>query len=134
MEFSFGGCCGSGLKRGYRFGCRGLWGRWVKAVFEEGSDVPLDGLELVELQIGINDGENVTGGRLFVNENALAIADDLLFDLEEALSFEHDGQDIASGNVLGVVEFDELSQKRLGGFFLNGFVRGWRGVVNAMPV
>jgi hypothetical protein len=71
---------------------------------------------------------------MLVDENALAITDDLLFDLEETLSFEHDSENVPCRDVLGIVEFDELSQKRLGGFFLNGLVRRWRGVVNAVPV
>jgi hypothetical protein len=89
---------------------------------------------LVELQIGVNNRENFTGGRLLVDENALAIADNLLFDLEQALSFEHHSQDVAGGDVLRIIELDEFAQKGLGSFFLNRFIRRWRRVINAVPV
>ena len=133
MELSFGWRCGSRLER-FGFDCSGLWGWRVKAMFKESSDVSLDGFKLVELQIGVNDGENVPGGWVLVNENALAIAHNLLFDLEEALAFEHDGEDVAGGYVVRIVELNELSQKGLGVFFMNRFV--WRRgrVVNAVPI
>ena len=103
-------------------------------MFKESSDVSLDGFKLVELQIGVNDGENVPGGWVLVNENALAIAHNLLFDLEEALAFEHHGEDIASGYVLRIVELDEFSQKGLGVFLLNRFIRRRGRVVNSVPI
>ena len=36
-----------------------LWDGRVEAVFEEGSDVSLNGFQLVELQIRVHNGENV---------------------------------------------------------------------------
>ena len=78
-------------------------------MFKQGSDVPLDGLQLVELQIGVNDSENVARNRVFVNKNTLTIAHNLLFDLEQALAFEHDSQNVAGGDVLRVVELYEFA-------------------------
>src|SRR5208337_3471625 len=42
---------------------------------------------------------------------------------------------ISGRNVMGVVEFDQFAQERLGGFFVNG-LRSWRcrGLVNALPI
>ena len=71
---------------------------------------------------------------MFVDENALAITDNLLLDLEETLSFEHDRENVPSWNVLRIVELDKFAQKGLGGLFLNGFVGGWRRVIDAVPV
>jgi hypothetical protein len=133
LGFSFGWRCGSRLES-IGLGWRGLR-RWrIQAVFEKGSDVPLDFLELVELQIGIDNGENVARDWMFVNENALAIPDNLLFDLEQALSFEHDCENVSCWDVLGIVEFDQFAQQGLGSFFLNGFVGRRRRVVDTMPV
>ena len=61
--------------------------RWrIEAVLEEGRDFVLDLIELVELQIGIDDGEDIAARRLFVNEHAMTFAHDLFLDLEQALS------------------------------------------------
>jgi len=103
-------------------------------VFKQGSDVPLDGLQLVELQIGVNDRENVARKRVLVNKNTLTIAHNLLFDLEKALAFEHHCENVAGGDVLRIVELYEFAQKGLGRFFLNRFIWRWRGLVNAMPI
>jgi len=103
-------------------------------MFEQRSDVALHRLELVKLQIGIDDGENIPGSRLFVNENPPAIADELLFYLQQALAFEHDRQDIGRRDVLRIVELNELPQERFGVFFLNRLVWWGRRMVNAVPV
>ena len=85
--------------------------RWIEAVFEQGGDVVLDLLKLIEVQVGVNDRKDVAGRGLLVNENAVAVALELLFDFEQALAFEHDGQNICGGDVTGVVQFDELAQQ-----------------------
>ena len=58
-------------RRNHRFRWR-LWlglRRWrIQPVFEQGRDLVLDLIELVELQIGIDDGENVAGFSMFVDE------------------------------------------------------------------
>jgi len=133
LELSFGWRRGSGLER-FGFGWSRLRSRWIKAVFKEGSDVVLDCLKLVELQVRVDNRENVARNRMLVNKNALAIADNLLFDLEKALAFEHDRENVAGGNVLRIVQLYQFAQKGLGRFFLNGFIWRWRGLVNAMPI
>jgi hypothetical protein len=66
-------------------------------VFQQLRHVALHGFELVQMQIRIGYGENVARSRLFVNEHAPAVADDLLFHLEDALAFEHHGEDEPAG-------------------------------------
>src|SRR5207249_904747 len=113
---------------------RSLGRGWMKPVFEKRGHVALDGLELVELQIGINDREQVARGRLLIDENPLPIAENLLFDFEEALAFEHDRQDVTGGNILRIVQSDKLAQQRFGGLSLNRIGRRrWR-LIDALPI
>src|SRR5215831_10976339 len=44
----------------------------VQAMLQQGGDVMLNLLELIELEIGINDREQVAGACLFINEHASA--------------------------------------------------------------
>jgi hypothetical protein len=56
----------------------------------------------------------------------LAVADDLFLHLEDALAFEHHGEDVTGGRVARIILFDELAQHRLGGVLLDR-VHGRRG-------
>ena len=80
-------------------------------MFEQGGDILLDVLELIELQIGIDDGEQVARPGLLINKNAPAVANKLFLDLQQALAFEHNRQDVAGGNESRVIFLDELAQQ-----------------------
>jgi hypothetical protein len=56
-------------------------------MFEQGGDVALDLLKLIQLQGRVDDGEHVARCGLFVDENPLAVAQELFFDFEQALAF-----------------------------------------------
>ena len=104
-------------------------------MFEQRGDVVLDLLELIQTQRGVNDGEDVAGLGLLVNEHAVAVALELLLDLEDAFAFEHHGEDVAGGDVLGVVQLDEFAEERLGVFFLDRVHgRGGRREIDTLPV
>jgi len=106
----------------------------VQAVFKQGGHVALDLLELVELQGRVDDGEHVARRGLFINKYPLAVAHDLLFDLQQALSFQHDGENITGRDVTRVVQLDQLPQEGLGVFPLNRIDGSrWRGI-DAMPI
>src|SRR5712671_2599548 len=87
-------------------GSRRNWHRRIQTVFEQGGDIVLDLLKLIEVQVGINDGEYVAGRGLFVNENAVSVPLELLFDFEQTLAFEHHGQDISGGDIARIVQLD----------------------------
>ena len=72
--------------------------------------------------------------RLLIDKHALALAHDLLFDLEQALAFQHDREDVARGNVMRVIQLDQFPQERLGGFLLDGIGRGRRRFIDALPI
>jgi hypothetical protein len=129
-NFSFGFCGGRWFHR------RNGSFRWrrIQAVLQQLRHVALDSFELVQMQIRVGDGENVTRPRLLVNEHALAVADNLLLHLEDALAFEHHGEDERGGRVARVVLLDELAQQRLGGLLLDGVHRRQRHLKNALPV
>ena len=42
-------------------------------MFQQRRHVPLDGFELIQMQIRVGDGENVAGLRLFINKDSLAV-------------------------------------------------------------
>jgi hypothetical protein len=87
------------------------------------------------LQAGIRDGEDVTGLRLLVHENALLIAFELFLHFEDAFAFEHHGQDVGRGGVLRIVRLHDFSQERFGVLLLNRLRRrGRRRFINALPV
>src|SRR5436309_9251137 len=65
-------------------------GGCVKSVLEQGGDVALHLLELVELQIRIDNSEQIACHGLLVNENAPAIALNLFLYLQDALALKHD--------------------------------------------
>ena len=46
----------------------------VQAVFQQLRHVALDGFELIQMQLGIGDGENVAGLGMLINKHALAVA------------------------------------------------------------
>jgi hypothetical protein len=144
IRFGFDGCLdGSGRFTGTRrrgFGGRGgvgsggLRGGRIQPVLQQISDIALDLFQLIQAQVGIGDGKDVAGLGLFVNENAVAIADELLLDLQDSFAFEHHGQDITGGRVLRIVLLDELAQQGFGGLFLDGVGDRRRGLVNALPM
>ena len=103
-------------------------------MLEELSDVALNLFELVEVQVGIGDGKDIASLRLFVNENTAAFADNLLLHLENAFAFEHDGEDVAGGNVARIILLDELAQERFSSVFLNGLDDRGGGVKNRLPM
>ena len=104
-------------------------------MFEQRGDVVLDLFELIQSQRRVNDGEDVAGLGLLVNEHAMAVALELFLDLEDAFAFEHHGEDVAGGDVLGVVQLDELAEERLGVFLLDGVHGGGgRREIDALPV
>lgn len=107
--------------------------RGIQPIFEQSSDVPLDLFQLIQVQIWISNCKDVTGFRLFVNQDPPAIADDLLLDLQNAFALEHYRQNETSWYVLRIILFDQLPQQRLGGFFLDGFRYRLRRKVNTLP-
>lgn len=89
--------------------------------------IVLHRFQLLELQVWVRNLEQVTTFWVFVNEHALAIAGELGFDFEDALAFEHGGEDVPGRGVSGIVFLEELAQKCFGSFFLDGVGRrGWR--------
>src|SRR6185503_10885020 len=95
----------------------------------------LHGFELIQLEVRVRDGEQVARLRLFVKEHPPALALDLFFHFEDAFALEHYREDESRRGIPGIVQFDELSEQRLGVLFLNGL--GWRGrrrFVDALPV
>ena len=104
-------------------------------MFEEQANVTLDIIELVQAEIGIRDAEEIAAFSVFINEDALALLDDLGFDLEEPFAFEHGSEDEAGGAVFGLIRFDQFAEKRFGIFLLDRI--RWRGdgrVVFALPI
>ena len=75
-------------------------------MLQQSSDVPLNGVELVELKLWINHGEQITGAGLFVYEDALPVAHELLLHLEQTLPLEHHRQNIRRRTVVGVIQLD----------------------------
>jgi len=103
-------------------------------MFEQMRDVALHGFELIELQFWIGNGENVAGFRLLVNKDPSAFGFDLLFHAQQSLALEHHRQDERRSRVARIVEFDQLSQERLGCRLLDRIDRRRRGrLVFAMP-
>src|ERR1035437_7575270 len=94
----------------------------------------LDLLELVELQGRVADSENVAGAGLFIDKDALPVAHDLLFDLQQALAFEHNGEDITGRDITRVVQLDELAQERLGVLLLNRLHAGHGRGIDTLPI
>jgi len=103
-------------------------------MLEQRRDIALDQFQLIQPQIGISDGEDIAGLGLFVNENALAIANNLFFHFQNPFALEHHGQDVSRRGMLRIVLLDELSQKGFGGVFLDGLGDGGRRFVNALPM
>ena len=103
-------------------------------MFEESGHIVLDLLELIELEVRVDDGEDVPGFGLFVDKDAVTVAHELFFHAQEALAFEHDGQDVARGNIVRVVKFDEFAEERFGGFFLDGLGLRDRSFIHPLPV
>src|ERR1019366_7734311 len=112
----------------------GLRRRRVQAVFEQGANVTLHLLQLVELQGRVDDGEYVACAGSFIDEHAMSVARDLLFDLEQTFALEHDGENIRGRNVAWVVQLDQLAQEGLGILPLNRINRGRRRSIDAMPI
>ena len=103
-------------------------------MFEQLCHVVLHLFQLVEMQVRIGNREDVARLRLLINEDALAVALELFFHLENAFAFEHDRENIGGGRITGLVLFDELAQHCLGFFFLDG-VNDWRRhFENSLPV
>ena len=103
-------------------------------MFEQSRDVALDLFELVQMQGRVNDGEHVSALRLFVNENPLPIAHDLLLHLENAFPLQHHGENECRRDVMRIVLLDEFSQKRLRGFLFDRFRRRRRRLIDALPI
>ena len=103
-------------------------------MFQQRSYVVLDLLQLVELQFRIGDREEVTRAGLLIDENALAIANNLLLHFEQPLSFQHDRKNVTRGHVVWIIDFDELAEKRFGGFLLNRIAHLRRRFVNTLPI
>ena len=103
-------------------------------MFKEGGHIMLNLLELVELEVRVDDGEDVPSFGLFVNEDAVTVAHELFFHAQEAFAFEHDGQDITCGNIVRVVKFDKFAQERFGGFFLDGLGLRDRSFIHPLPI
>jgi hypothetical protein len=111
---------------------RSLWR--IHSLFQQHRHVALDFFELIQAQVRVGDGEDVAGLRLLVDEHALAVADDLFLHLEDALAFEHHGEDVTGGGVARIILFDQFAQHRFRRVFLDR-VHLWRGrFVNPLPV
>src|ERR1039458_865611 len=104
---------------------RTLWR--IQPMFEQRGHVALDGFELVQPQVRIGNREHVAGPRLFVNEYAFAVADDLFLHLQHTLAFEHDGEDVTGGRVTRVVLLNQFPQQRFGGVLVNRIGGGGGG-------
>jgi len=72
-------------------------------VLQQMGNIVLDLFKLVETQVGVRDRENIPGFGMLVDKNALPRFLELLFDLEQPLAFEHDGQNKSGGGVTGLV-------------------------------
>src|SRR5579864_8669670 len=94
----------------------------------------LNRLELVELKVGIDDREEIPGLRMFVNEYALPVAEELFLDLEEPFALEHDRQDITGWDITRIVEFNQLAQKRFRCLLLDGFGFRRGSFIDALPI
>src|SRR6266481_5046493 len=103
-------------------------------MLEQRRDVSLDRLELIELQVGIDNGKNITRVWLLINKHALPVTNDLLFYFEQPLAFQHDRQDIPGRNIVWVVLLNQFSQERFGGFLLDGVGSRQRRLVNTLPI
>ena len=85
-------------------------------MFEQLGNVALNSLQLVELQIRIGNSEQVPGFGLFVNENSVSLANKLFFYFKKPFALEHDREDVTGRNVMRIIQFDDLAQKRFSGF------------------
>ena len=108
--------------------------RRIQTMFQQRRHVALDGLELVQAQVRIGNGEHIAGPGLLVNEHALAVADDLFLHLEHALALKHDGEDVTGGRVTRVVLLDQFPQQRFGGVLVYRISGRRRRLVNSLPM
>ena len=103
-------------------------------MFQQGGNIVLHLLELVELQVRIGDGEHVPGFGLLVNEDALAVPRQLFLHLDDSLSLQHHRENVTRRNITRIIQFDEFAQQRLGGVFLNRFRRGHGRLICPLPI
>jgi hypothetical protein len=103
-------------------------------MLEEVSNLALDSIKLVQLESWVGDCKDVPGLGLLVDEDPLSIPEDFLFDLEQAFAFQHDGEDVSRGAMAGVLQLDQLAQKRFSIFLLDGIGWGCRRLVDAVPI
>ena len=103
-------------------------------MFQQSCDIVLHGGELVELKVGIKNRKQIAGEPLFVNKNALAVSDQLFFDLKQTFALKHGRKDVAGRDVLWIVQFDNLAQERFGRFLLDGLRRRRWSFINTTPV
>ena len=78
---------------------------------EQHRHVALDLLELVQLQIGIEHREDIARFGMFVDKDALVVAENLFLDLEQTFAFQHDGQDVNRRPMDWVVFFDQFAEQ-----------------------
>jgi hypothetical protein len=108
--------------------------RW-QAVLEQMQNLVLNSFQLVELEIGVLNLEQIAGFRVLVNEDPFSLAGQLGLHLEDALAFQHGGQNVERRSVFGIVGLREFAQERFRGLLLNRFRRGgWRNGIDALPI
>ena len=76
----------------------------------------LNSFQLVELEIGVLNLEQIAGLCVLVNEDPLPVAGQLCLHLKDALAFQHRCQDVKRRAVFGIVGFHQFAQERLGRF------------------
>ena len=97
--------------------------------------VLLNGFQLVQVQIGVCDGENIAGFGMFVNKHPLTFARELFFYFEDAFAFQHHGENKCCGCMTRVVLLYEFAQYGFRSVFLNGFNRlGCRRFIDPLPM
>jgi len=103
-------------------------------MFEQSGDVSLHLVKLVELERGIDNGEDFARPRMFIDEHAPSIADELFFHLEQPFSFQHDGKNVARRNVVRIVQFNQFSQQRFGSVSMDRFRHCGGRLIDALPI
>ncbi len=78
----------------------------VEPLLEQGCHIALNGFELMQLEIRVQNRKQIPRARLLVNENSLAFPHNLFFHFEKPFPLQHDRQDEGGGDITGIVQFD----------------------------
>jgi len=103
-------------------------------MFQQRGYVMLHGFELVQLQIRVEHGEQISALWLLIYEHALAVPKELLFNFQKPLALEHHRQNICGGDVVRIVQLDQLAQKAFRRVFLDRVKCRSGSLIDALPV